>query len=164
MSFNPVYIVYALIVIVTAVALWKGAIAERIGAAANAIAAAGVFAIHSIWGSDAAALPLLIADAALATGFLALAVHYASFWLGGAMLFQAAQFSLHSYYMVAEKAHDLFYFRVNNIDTVGVLAFLLFGAIQSWRRRTAQQKQEAARAAALAAIEPNSGVNGASPA
>lgn len=161
---NPVHIVYALIVVVTVVALWKGAMAERIGAAANAGAAAGVFIIHTIWGPEAATMPLLVADAALAMGFLALAVHYASFWLGGAMLFQAAQFSLHAYYMVAEKAHDLFYFRVNNIDTVGVLAFLLFGAIQSWRRRVAQRRQEAERAEALAAIEAHSGANGASPA
>ena len=138
--FNPIYIVYGLILLVTAVALWKGATAERIGAAANLIAAAGVFAIHTIWGPQAVVIPLLVADAGLAMIFLGLAVRYASFWLGGAMLLQAVQFSLHAFYLVAEKTHDLFYFRVNNLDTLGVLALLVFGAIQSWRRRVAQRR------------------------
>ncbi len=158
---HPEHFVYPAIVLVTALALWKGAMAERIGAAANLIAALGVATIHMLW-SSTNAIPLLVADAGLAMIFLGLAVRYASVWLGGAMLLQAVQFSLHAFYMVAERPHDRLYFRINNVDTLLVLAALAFGAVQSWRRRIAQRRQEEERAAALANAEHPPGAAAAS--
>ena len=67
--------------------------------------------------------------------FLTLALRHASPWLGGAMLFQAIQFSLHAYYLVGELPRDFTYAVINNIDTIGVLACILVGALLAWRKR-----------------------------
>ena len=71
----------------------------------------------------------LIADGVLALGFLAVAVRYGSLWLGGAMLFQAAQFSLHAFFFVTQKPQNSLYGVVNNVNLFGVLVCLLIGAL-----------------------------------
>ena len=43
--------------------------------------------------------------AVLALGLLAVTLRYGSLWLGGAMLFYAAQFTLHSVYLVAGRSN-----------------------------------------------------------
>lgn len=116
--------------------IWKGGTAERLaGSLVVAMAVVG-FAVHRLLPEDLQAMGLLTADFALAVGFLILAVRYASLWLGGMMLLQAVQFSLHAWYLLAEKPHDLFYSIVNNLDTVGILLCLILGTAFAWRRRT----------------------------
>jgi len=78
-------------------------------------------------------LVLLGLDGALGLVFLALAVRYTSLWLGGAMLLQAAQFSLHAYYLVLDRHVDLLFAVVNNVVSWGVLLAILFGTLVTWR-------------------------------
>jgi hypothetical protein len=133
-------ILWASGIAVTSFALWKGGPAERIGASLNLLCAIATELAHMIWVPEDAVLPLLMIDFALAFGFLMLAVRFASIWLGAAMILQAVQFSLHAWYMITERAHDLFYFRVNNLDTVGITLMLVIGTVLSWRRRLRQRR------------------------
>src|SRR4029453_5037705 len=92
-------------VLICGLALWKGSIAERIGAAI-------ISADMVLWMGGSSFLPrayekliVLMADAVTALGLLAVALRYTSPWLGGAMLLYAVQFTLHSYYLVTERPH-----------------------------------------------------------
>lgn len=131
-SFLPL-IGWAVTLAVCGFAFWKGGPAERAGALLIVGAAAAVWVSHNLLPKGAAVSALLAIDAVMAVGFLVLAIRYASLWLGGAMLFQAAQFSLHAYYLVMEKPYDRLYSIINNIDTVGVLVCVLTGTLVAWR-------------------------------
>lgn len=131
-SFLPL-IGWAVTLAVCGFAWWKGGPAERAGALLIVGAAAAVWMSHNFLPKGVAGSALLVIDAAMAAGFLILAIRYASLWLGGAMLFQAAQFSLHAYYLVMEKPYDRLYSIINNIDTIGVLVCVLTGTVFAWR-------------------------------
>ena len=77
----------------------------------------------------------LIGDGLTAVGLLAIAVRCASLWLGGALMFQAAQFSLHSFYLVTGREVDLLHNVINNVNLYAILICLASGAIVSWRAR-----------------------------
>jgi hypothetical protein len=128
-------------IIALAVLAWaKGGKAERLAALAVVIGSVGVSAIHLLLPPAIQPVVLLIDDAALAVVFLLLAMRFVSAWLGVAMLLQAVQFSLHAYYLVAEKAHDNLYKMVNNINTIGVLACILLGTVLAWRKKARAAK------------------------
>mgnify|MGYP000993846615 CR=1 FL=1 len=95
------------IVLVTAFAWFKGGPAERIGATVNLVGSLAVMFLVRAMQQEQIGLVLLGLDGALGLVFLALAVRYTSLWLGGAMLLQAAQFSLHAYYLVLDRHVDL---------------------------------------------------------
>lgn len=131
-------IVQALIaatVVICLLAFWKGAMAERI--------AAGFVLANIVWGlffagflSDFAGLTRLINDAVLALAMLALLLRFAAPWLGVAMLLYAAQFTLHSYYLVVGRPdNDQFHAIANNAIFWGISLSLLVGTILAWRRR-----------------------------
>jgi hypothetical protein len=151
--FGTIYSQIGTVVLIAtfAFALWKGDAAERIGGGLNL--AAGLFAmfLHPLLAPDVQPVALLVVDAALAAGFLFLAIRFASLWLGIAMLLQAVQFSLHAYYMVGDLAHDWNYARVNNLDTLGIMLCIVGGTIVSWRRRARKRRQDAEKAAEKAA-------------
>lgn len=144
-----VLILWATGVGVTAFALWKGDFPEKAGAGLNMICAVAAELAHMVWGPESASVALLAIDLALAMGFLGLAVRYASLWLGMAMIMQAVQFSLHAFYLVTERPHDLLYYRVNNIDTIAITLSLVVGTVISWRRRSAAEAADQAQAARL---------------
>lgn len=148
---TTVLILWASGVGVTAFALWKGEFPEKAGASLNMICALAAELAHMVLVQEDASLALLVIDLALAIGFLGLAVRYASVWLGVAMLMQAVQFSLHAWYLVAERPHDLLYYRINNLDTIAISLSLVVGTAVSWRRRSVA---EAAERAATAARSP----------
>jgi hypothetical protein len=77
----------------------------------------------------------LCADAVTALGLLALALRFASPWLGATMLFYAAQFSLHSFYLVAARPNDLLHLLVNNLNFLGIHLSLVAGTVLAWRKR-----------------------------
>ncbi|WP_425994908.1 hypothetical protein [Caulobacter sp. DWR1-3-2b1] len=133
-SLEPI-LVWLLIIAVFAFAWAKGGAPERWGV--GIVLAGGAFALLVHWGAPASlhALLLLGGEGAMGLAFLMLALRYASPWLGGAMLFQAIQFSLHAYYLVGELPRDFTYAVINNIDTLGVLACILLGALLAWRKR-----------------------------
>ncbi|WP_426032945.1 hypothetical protein [Caulobacter sp. DWP3-1-3b2] len=86
-------------------------------------------------------LSYLLVDGVFGAGLLILALRHTTTWLGVAVLLQAAQFSLHAYYLVAGKAYDQLYAMVNNLVSLGVLGCLLVGTVLAWyRRRRAQAK------------------------
>ena len=123
-----------------AFALWKGDMAERLGASLNfGLAIVGLL-IHLVLPLSWRGIGLLAADFALATGFLLLAMRYASIWLGVAMLFEATQFALHGYYLVADKRHDYTYGLVNNINTTAIQLAIVAGVAYAWRKRSRQRK------------------------
>jgi hypothetical protein len=113
----------------------KGDRPERLGIVFVLVAALAAMGVHEFAPLDWQPMLLLADEAALAMAFLFLALRYTSVWLGVAMLLQAVQFSLHAYYLVAERPHDRLYSTINNIDTLGVLICILAGAMLAWRRR-----------------------------
>lgn len=130
------YLHHLLRIAVAAVTLFawlKGGWPERIGATANLAATVVVFVLIRELGRDGFGLSLLVIDGLLGLVFLALAVRYTSLWLGGAMLLQAAQFSLHAFYYVGARPMDLLFAVVNNTVSWGVLACILAGTIAAWR-------------------------------
>jgi hypothetical protein len=121
-------------VLVALFAVWKGGPAERVAAAiliANmAIGLAGGWLAP---GSDG--LIRLCNDGLAAAALLAVTLRYGAPWMGGVMLFYAAQFSLHSYYLVTDRPTDFLYAEINNINWSGTLWCLVIGASVAWRRR-----------------------------
>lgn len=118
-------------------ALWKGGPAERYGAALILTFAILWELARLLPSSYDAMMPVaqLVGDGLTAVGLLAIAVRYASLWLGGALLFQALQFSLHSFYLVTGREVDSLHNLINNVNLYAILACLAFGSIMSWRER-----------------------------
>ena len=138
MTLNPVVLAIWLTILATfTLSVWKGGTAERWAGSLVAAGALSAYIIHRTVPEDALSLALLFAEFLLACGFLALAVRYVCLWLGAAMMFQAVQFTLHAWYLLLERPRDALFSTINNIDTVGILACVLFGSIVAWRRRAA---------------------------
>src|SRR5579863_7713286 len=89
-----------------AFALWKGDRAVRVAAVSILLVDIATFLIKPKFGDISGETILLSVDFACAVVLLVLAVRFANLWIGAAMLFQAAQFSLHAYYLVMERPHD----------------------------------------------------------
>lgn len=135
--------IWALIVGSCLLAFLKGGPAERLGAGLILIFA--LFWEATVFLSpEARSIAQLVGDGLTAVGLLAIALRYASPWLGGALLFQAAQFSLHSFYVVTNRPPDTLYIVVNNANLLAILGCLTFGSLIAWRDRN-----KAARANAL---------------
>jgi signal transduction histidine kinase len=128
---------------VLAFALWKGDMATRIAAATYAVVEVATLAYHPTIGDVSGESIALAIDFFCAVTFLVLAVRYANLWLGAAMLFQAAQFSLHAYYLVMELPHDVMHAWINNGDDWGILISMIVGTILAIRRRAAFAREEA---------------------
>jgi hypothetical protein len=128
---------------VLAFALWKGDMATRIAAGAYAVVEIATRFYHPRIGDVSGESILLAIDFFCAVTFLFMAVRYASLWLGAAMLFQAAQFSLHAYYLVMELPHDVMHAWINNGDDWGILISMTVGAVLAMRRRMALAREEA---------------------
>ena len=140
----PTQIGWLVTLAVLALAWWKGGRPERYGATLKVVTSLIALGIHDLLKQGSISEALLTADGVLAIGFLALAIRYASLWIGAAMLLQAGQFSLHAWYLVSELERDRFYAITNNLVTVGILVCILVGTLISWRRRV---KAAAAQAA-----------------
>lgn len=121
--------------------IWKGGAAERMGAlvlVANVV-------IGQTWHVLAPAqddLVRLVNDGVTAMVLLAITVRYSALWMGGVMLLFAAQFSLHSYYLVMERPIDRDYAVINNINFNGVIFFMIIGTAVAWRRRVRTAAEE----------------------
>jgi len=76
-----------------------------------------------------------LVDGLFGAGLMVMALRYTTAWLGVAVLLQAAQFSLHAYYLVAGKLYDSLYAMVNNLVSLGVLLCLGAGCLLAWRKR-----------------------------
>lgn len=125
-------------------AMWKGGPGERYGAAVIL----GVIILQrlSVAVAPDSWRPIigLCADASTALGLLALTLWFASPWLGAVMLFYAAQFTLHSVYLVTGRPHDALHMVVNNLDFAGTHLCLVVGTVVAWRRRVRAEAELAA--------------------
>lgn len=131
------YILLSLLLVATCLfAIWKGGPAERAGAS--------VVLVMVIFERLAqAAMPQgwwvilgLSCDALTALGLLAVTLRYASLWLGGAMLFYAAQFTLHSFYFVTGRPDaDLLHMVLTDFNFGAILVCLVVGTVLAWRTR-----------------------------
>lgn len=136
MLYLIVPLIWILIAGTVFLAWWRGGMAERMGALLVLIGGVIVWLIHLLAPVAVQPLALLMGEAGLALGFLLLAMRFLSPWLGVAMLLQAAQFSLHAYYIIGEKPHDYLYKLVNNINTLAILFVILAATLITWRRRS----------------------------
>src|ERR1700755_1638571 len=100
--FETYLLLSLLIVVVCLFAIWKGGQAERIGAGIvlGFVVVERLVQLVTPW--QPWPVQSLCWDALTALGLLVVALRYASAWLGGAMLFYAAQFALHSFYLVTD--------------------------------------------------------------
>jgi hypothetical protein len=143
----PLLISVVITVLVTAFALWKGDAPARIAGAFNFIDVVGFIAIQLAISSQTGEVLQLAADFIWAVGLLFLAVRYASLWLGVTMLLQAAQFSLHGYYLVNERQPDRLHAWINNTNNYGILICITVGTVFAIRRRVLIAREEAEREA-----------------
>jgi hypothetical protein len=117
-----------------ALAFLRGGPAERWGAAL-------IFFFALLWEGrillppDAKAILQLIGDGLTALGLLVIAMRYASLWLGAALMFQAIQFSLHSFYFVTNRPQDALQIIINNTNLFAILSCLIIGSLMSWRQK-----------------------------
>ena len=127
-------------------ALWKGGTAERMTAA--------VLIVNVLIGQSGKALApasddviRLVNDGLTALILLAITVRYGAPWMGGVMLFFAAQFAMHSFYLVTDRpTGDFFNALVNNVNFSGIIWCLIIGTAVAWRRRVRVRRAAAARA------------------
>lgn len=124
-------------------ALWKGGPAERLGGAM--VGANVVLSVLSGFFLPPSLEPIcrLTLDGLTALGLLVIAVRFASFWLGGAMLLYAAQFSLHAFYLVTSRPVDLTHVRINNMNFLGISICLAVGTLVGWRHRVVTRRAAA---------------------
>ncbi|CAN5182995.1 hypothetical protein BH10PSE4_BH10PSE4_45910 [soil metagenome] len=113
----------------------RGGPAERWGAFIVLAGTAAYSLIVLLLPASVQPLVSLLCDGLYGVAFLILALRYASPWLGGAMLLQGIQFSLHAYFIVGERPHDRTYGLVNNLNSIGVLICILLGIVMTWRKR-----------------------------
>lgn len=128
-------------------ALVKGGVGERW--------AASVVVANLLIGTASVALTghnvemiRLANDGLAAMALLAITLRYGSFWLGGAMLLYAAEFTVHSFYIVTGRAIDLPYIIISEIAWNGVIWSLILGTVFAWRRRIRAVRAAAAEAPA----------------
>ena len=130
-----------------AFALWKGGPAERMSASVVIFNVATGQAGQYLWPQSDDVIRL-VNDGLTALILLAITVRYGAPWMGGVMLFFAAQFAMHSFYLVTDRpTGDYFNALVNNLNFTGIIWCLIIGTAVAWRRRIALKRAAAARAA-----------------
>ncbi|MFY8142426.1 MAG: hypothetical protein ACOVMT_00905 [Caulobacter sp.] len=134
------FLINWLLVAAACIGAWRwGERPERGGALLTVAIFAG-FALASLMPDKEAVRGIyLVLDGLFALGLLLLALRHATRWLGIAVLLQGVQFSLHAYYLVADKNYDNFYILVNNLVTFGVLTSLLAGIFRGRLARRAEK-------------------------
>jgi hypothetical protein len=132
---------------VSVFALWKGDVAVRYAAATLLAVELATLLINPKFGDMGGESVLLVVDFAFAVILLVLAVRFANLWIGAAMILQAAQFSMHAYYLVMELPHDRLHAWINNTDDWGIVISIGVGTILAMRRRRALAREEAEREA-----------------
>lgn len=125
-------------------AVWKGTLAERIAAIVVLLNITAGLAVQKFVPDFSGAFRF-INDGLAATALLAVTVRYGAPWMGGVMLFYAAQFSLHSYYLVTGRSNsDYLHAVVNNVNFMGIIWCLIIGTAVAWRRRAVRRRKTAA--------------------
>ena len=130
------WLLSALTLVVCGLAMWKGGPAERWGGAVILSLVLIERLCRVVLPPEYHPLLGLAGDALTALGLLALTVRFAGLWLGGAMLFYAANFVLHSvYFVTGSSPDDAVHYWVNNTNFAGIHICLVAGTLVGWRRR-----------------------------
>jgi len=131
------YIVLSLLLVAVCLfAIWKGGPAERAGASVVLAMVVMERLLHLVLPISQWPILGLCGDALTAFGLLAVTLRYGSLWLGGTMLFYAAQFTLHSIFLVTGRLNsEPLHIVLNDINFAGILVCLVVGTITAWRRR-----------------------------
>jgi len=131
------YILLTLLLVgVCLFAVWRGGPAERAGAVVVLVMVIVERGLQAVMPQGWWVVLGLSCDALNALGLLAVTLRYASLWLGGAMLFYAAQFTLHSFYFVTgRKDSDWLHMAVTDVNFGGILVCLVVGTLLAWRAR-----------------------------
>jgi hypothetical protein len=124
-------------------AFLKGGTAERLGAAMILGNLAISAVIETALPQSAVQLSQITLDGVTALSMLLLLLRYGSVWLGAIMLLYAAQFALHSFYLVTDRTRDMAHFVLNNLCFFGVTVALALGTLMSMRLRTNRQTARA---------------------
>ena len=119
---------------VGAFAIWKGDSAVRWAALIQLCTSVDTL-IATALGGDWNQTFELGADLVAAGLYLLLAVRFANQWIGAAMLLQAAEFSLDSFYLVTDRPLDHLHAWVNNTCEWGIVLCILLGAVLAILRR-----------------------------
>ena len=127
-------------------ALWKGGTAERL-AAGVVIFNVTVGYLAGQYLQEIGEVVRLANDGLAALALLGVTIRFGAPWMGGAMLFYASQFALHSYLIVMERPVSYWIALINNINWNGVVWCLILGTATSWRVRVRRAKARPAPAA-----------------
>jgi hypothetical protein len=120
-------------------AFWKGGRAERATAVVILInVAINESAKYLMPAGDN--VVRLVNDGLTAMILLGVTLRYAAPWMGAVMLFYAAQFALHSYYLVMQLPNDFWHALINNVNFSGTTLCLIIGTAVTWRRRVRQAR------------------------
>lgn len=127
-------------------ALWKGGAAERVSALV-VIANVLIGTTGHYLAPESDAVIRLVNDGLTALVLLAITVRFGAVWMGGVMLLFAAQFAMHSFYLVTgARPNDYFYALINNINFMGIIWCLIIGTAVAWRRRIRARRARAGAA------------------
>jgi hypothetical protein len=122
-------------------AMWQGRSAERASAIvviANVLIGQGFHELNPAYDS----IVRLVNDGLSALALLGITLRFGAPWMGGVMLFFAAQFSLHSYYLVMSRSQsDRLHAIVNNVNWSGIAWCLIIGTAVAWRLRVVRARQ-----------------------
>ena len=125
-------------------AFWRGARAERWGAAIIMANQALTFVLTYFVGRQSPGPIGLIAqltlDGAAAVALLLVLLRFGRPWLGIAMLLYAAQFTLQSVYIVAALKKDYLHVLLNNLNFIAIHLSLAIGTGQVWLRNRRSAK------------------------
>lgn len=115
--------------------LWQGGRAERWGATIVA-ANLGIGILANFVPADYEETLRFALDGLTALALLVITLRFGAPWMGGVMLLYAAQFALHSYYMVSGRSgSDYLHAVINNVNFCAITFCLIVGAAVAWRRR-----------------------------
>ncbi len=136
------------LVLVCVLVFVKGGTAERVAALLVAASWVGLLIWQAISRQKVPEIALLVSDFVVATGFLALAVRYASLWLGAGMLFQGAAFAMHLLHLTDPNAEPnsratYTYVLTVNLLSYAVLITIAGAAVMTWRGRVKARRQSA---------------------
>ena len=112
----------------------KGGPAERAGASLIGAAWVGSLAVQSLTPAASHEIYLLIFDFLLAFGLLAIAIRFASFWLGVAMVLQGLVLALHAESMSGWSLNLRQYIISLNLCSAGMLLAVVVATAAYWLR------------------------------
>lgn len=126
---------------IVGLAIWKGGLAERHGAIIYGFfwIAALLVTTLTVTSSPLYMYTILLADWAIAFGFLYLAIRHSNLWIATAMIAQGLSSAAHAYrleeeFALSESAIYAWRSAINMLSLIVILS-LLFGTLYSWRKR-----------------------------